>query len=323
MSNNNGWLAFSYSVPAAKPTLRVKVWRRLNAVGAVQLKTALYLLPHRESCLEHFHWLIGEIEAEGGEALLLECLKVGSLEDEEVRALFRGQRDGEYRSLQHEVAERRQRIAGSGGRDVQMAREARTFARKAAKRLSAIRAIDYFPSGRGEEVAAEIEALLEGVRAEGGGARGVAGALRVEEYAGRTWVTRERPYVDRLASFWLISRFIDLKALVRFVPHRPALRKAAGEVSFDIQGGDFSHRDGKVTFEVLIEDFGLAWPGLTRLAALVRDIDLAGESPEGLSDEAGLLKDVLDGLVRVSADDQRLLERALFLFDALYATYSK
>jgi hypothetical protein len=134
------------------------------------------------------------------------------------------------------------------------------------------------------------------------------------------WITRARPKTDRIACPWLIRRWIDPDAEILYVPAADVLDIAASEEahSFDAPGAEFDHRDGKCTFEVLIDDFDLAGdPALVRLARIVHAADIDGEldtDPGG----PGLLAIGLGGL-DVEVDDDRLLDRASFVYDALYA----
>jgi len=134
------------------------------------------------------------------------------------------------------------------------------------------------------------------------------------------WVTRARPKTDRIACPWLIRRFIDPAAEILYVPAEDvlAVAEADGAYSFDAPGARYDHRDGRCTFEVLIEEYELgADPALARLARIVHAADIAAEidtDPAG----PGLLAIGLGGL-DVEADDHRLLDRASFVYDALYA----
>jgi hypothetical protein len=134
------------------------------------------------------------------------------------------------------------------------------------------------------------------------------------------WVTRERPKTDRIACPWLIRRFIDADAEILFVPSDEVLTTAEreGAHSFDAPGAQFTHRDGKCSFETLIEEFDLGGdPALMRLAKIVHAADVAEDrdtDPLGPGLEA-----IGSGGLAVEADDHRLLERGSFVYDALYA----
>lgn len=134
------------------------------------------------------------------------------------------------------------------------------------------------------------------------------------------WVTRARPKTDRIACPWLIRRFIDPNAEILFVPADRVLATAEreGARSFDAPDAEFTHRDGLCTFEVLIEEFGLGEdPALARLAKIVHAADVA-EDVETDPLGPGLLA-IGEGGLLAEEDDQRLLERGTFVYDALYA----
>jgi hypothetical protein len=134
------------------------------------------------------------------------------------------------------------------------------------------------------------------------------------------WVTRARPKTDRIACPWLIGRFIDPQAEIRYVPTDQVLTVAEreGARSFDAPGAEFTHRGNQCTFEVLIDHYDLGGdPALVRLARIVHAADIAQDldsDPLG----PGLLA-IGQGGLAVETDDQRLLERGLFVYDALYA----
>jgi hypothetical protein len=135
------------------------------------------------------------------------------------------------------------------------------------------------------------------------------------------WITRARPKTDRIACPWLIRRFIDPDAEILFLPPEQVVPAAAADPdahSFDAQGADYTHRGDACTFEVLIQDFDLGGdPALRRLAAIVHAADVSGaldSDPLG----PGLLA-IGEGGLDAEGDDQRLLERGVFVYDALYA----
>ena len=134
------------------------------------------------------------------------------------------------------------------------------------------------------------------------------------------WVTRERPKTDRIACPWLIRRFIDPDAEILYVPADEVLDVASRESarSFDASGAEFTHRDGMCSFEVLIQDFELGSdPALVRLAQIVHAADVAADRD---SDPLGAgLEAIGAGGVLAEPDDQALLEKGTFVYDALYA----
>jgi len=315
------WLIFSYTVPAKNPNVRVKAWRRLQAVGAVQLKSSLYVLPASDSNYEHLQWLAREVEELGGEAVFFHCPTVENLTDTEIKALFGKVRDEDYARLHEEVREFAKSLEAGAMDQEEKVRELQARLKKFTRKCQAIREIDFFPTGQGERTAMLLTALQERMQVLTGETikPTTMPILKKEDYQGKTWVTRERPYIDRLASFWLVRRFIDNDAKLAFISPQEDMKKDPGLVYFDMAGAEFTHRDQLITFEVLAAAFGLQDRGMARLAALVRAIDLK-EDLDGL-EEAKTLKDLVDGLVKITPNDDELVQRVLLIFDALYAAY--
>jgi hypothetical protein len=290
-------------------------------VGAVQLKSSLYVLPFSEENYEHLLWLAREVEDLGGEAVFFQCAAVENLGEAEVQALFGKARDEDYARLHVEVQVLAKSLEAGDMEPENQAREIHASLKKFTRRFQAIQEIDFFPSGQGERMAMLLASLADRLKVltgEGPGPTPLA-ILQKENYQGKTWVTRKRPYIDRLASFWLVRRFIDKEAEIAFISPQEKLTKDPERIYFDMAGAEFTHRDRLITFEVLASSFGLADRGMERLATLIRSIDLK-EGLEGL-EEAKIFKDLIDGLVKITPDDYELVNRALLVFDALYTTY--
>ncbi len=315
---NDKWILFSYSVPAANAKARMRIWRRISACGAVQLKTGLQILPNRDDLLESITWLIGEVNTLGGEAIAMQCSRIEGIEDGQIEKLFQGQIDQEFLQIQAEV---RELLAASnpaeGGDQV---KELLPPLRKLRKRCESLQSRDFFPSGAAVKTLALLDTASEKLRRTDVVLPLVASFDRAG-YQGRIWVTRVHPYIDRLSSAWLISRFIDAKAQFRFLEPEEKADIEKGEIPFDIAGAEFSHQGELITFEVMARGFGLLDPAIIRISELIKAIDIQ----EGaiLPDDAALLKNLLDGLIAISTSDHQLLERALLIFDALHAGYSQ
>ena len=295
----------------------MRIWRRISAIGAVQLKTGLQILPHREELMENITWLIGEVNALGGEALALQCARVEGVTDQQIELLFQALVDPEFEQIQGEA--RALLTMGDTLGDDGKVKELSTALRKLRKRCEGVRVRDFFPSGAAARTLKVLDAISERLRHPEQTDLPVA-RLDRSHYQGRTWVTRARPYIDRLGSAWLIHRFIDPQARFRFLLAGENANLARGEVPFDMAVGEFTHQGELITFEVLLRDFALNDPALGRISELVRGIDIQ----EGvLQDDALLLKTLLDGLIALTADDQQLLERAHLLFEALHAGYAR
>ena len=314
---NTKWILFSYSIPAANAKARMRTWRRISALGALQLKTGLQILPNREELLENITWLMGEVNNSGGEALALQCERIEGMSDAQIEQLFQAQVDHEFRQVQDEAKDL---IANTDALPDPLDRQELTAAlRKLRKRCEAVRERDFFPSGAAAKTMNILDTIAERLRGPEQSAQPAA-VLDRAQYQGRIWVTRARPYVDRLSSAWLIQRFIDPRARFRFLRAGETANRNEDEMPFDMATGEFTHQGELITFEVLLRDFALHDPALTKMSELIRYIDIQeGPAP----DDAILLKALLDGLLALIADDYQLLDKALLFFEAIYTGYAK
>jgi hypothetical protein len=310
-----GWLLLIHQLPAKPAYLRVKIWRRLADIGAVAIKNAVNALPASEQTQEDFEWLLREIVEGGGEAIICEARFVEGLTDGEVRALFDAARDADYDAL---IAEMRPAMEGSPDDPTPVAAQAKRW----RKRLEQIAAIDFFgTTGRltAEALLAELEARLhreETSMSEIPHAENPVGSLQ-----NRTWVTRQGVHVDRMASAWLIRRFIDPQARFKFVPAK-GYAPDRGELRFDMFDAEFTHEGDRCTFEVLIERSGLDADGaLKAIAEIVHDIDLKDEKYD--RDETPGIARLIAGIAMANRDDEQRIARGAAVFDDLYEFYHR
>lgn len=311
------WLLLVHQLPERPSNLRVRIWRRLQQLGALAVKQALYVLPDSPAAREDFEWLKSEIEGGGGQASVFAADTVDTWANDALIEEFRRSRQQAYDALARDAE---QAAAGMVARS----REPKTMPSTRAvqqlrQRLAAIEQVDFFGSAGRDRVAAilaRIEERTSGVR-RGSPAAAPTGAIR--SYRGREWVTRPRPGVDRMSSAWLIQRFIDAGARFGFVADREAAPRDA--VPFDMFGVEFTHRGDLCTFEMLCETFGLADPALTSVAAIVHDLDLK-DGRYG-APEAPAVGLVIEGLRLAHADDHILLAQGIALFDALYRGFAQ
>jgi hypothetical protein len=310
------WLLLIYQLPPQPAYLRVKIWRRLQAMGAVAVKGAVYALPVDEQTQEDFRWLAQEIIRGGGEAALCEARFVDGLSDQQVRALFDAARDADYDviakeadSLMNELAAQPEKRAESGRQVVRLRRQ-----------LTQVVGIDFF-GANGRQAA---EAALAGLEARlvqpVSDARPEETAMDEEglrNMRGRTWVTREGVHIDRIASAWLIRRFIDPEASFKFVPTE-GYQPQPGDLQFDMFEAEFTHEGDRCTFEVLCERAGLEESALRILGEIVHDIDLK-DGKFGREETAGIAS-LIGGIVLAYSDEQRLTRGAAIL-DDLYRQF--
>jgi hypothetical protein len=308
--NPPGWLLLVISLPSRSATPRMRIWRALKAVGAAVLRDGVYLLPHGEVTQHAFEAQAREVVRCGGAAQVLRLAPLAA-QEQEFRALL--DRTADYARIMD--AARKLKPATE--------RRRRTAAVHKIKRLKReyqmIRVVDYFPGASAEQAGQMLAEAEAGIAAPGEphGQVGRIARLACKDYRSRTWATRARPWVDRLASAWLIKRFIDPKARILWLKNpKDCPRRALG---FDFDGAAFTHVGARVTFEVLLASFGLEDdPGLERLGRLVHYLDVGGVPVA----EAQGLASILAGARTRYSNDEMLTAEAAKIFDHLYTEYS-
>jgi hypothetical protein len=310
------WLLLIHQIPPRPAYLRVKVGRRLQALGAVAIKNSVYALPRGEQAMEDFQWVRREIVAGGGEATVCEALFVEGHTDADVRALFTRARDADYAELAGEARALTRILAAKRPRGAEAVRQSLLRLRK---RLGEVAAVDFFAApGR-----AAVEALLSGIEARLQAPTAAAQdrkRVSTRSVRGRVWVTRRGIQVDRMASAWLIRRFIDPKARFKFVAG-PGYAPRPREVRFDMFQAEFTHDGDLCTFEVLLRRFGLADAALGRIGEIVHDIDLK-DARFGRPEAAGVDRVIAGIALRHRRDEARLVQAGAAL-DALSESFRK
>ena len=309
------WLLLIVSLPTSSATARMRIWRALKALGCMALRDGAYLLPASAAHEQALQELANECTGEGGNAWLMAVQPRSADETAAYRQLF--DRSDDYAELRKSWKE-----ANRGLTSLATPELAR-LQRKLQREFDAARAIDFFPSEASVEAEAawtdfnkRIESLLSPDEPHPLG--GHIPLLDPAKYQGRTWATRRRPWVDRVASAWLIRRFVDSKARFRWLAKPSDCPKSA--LGFDFDGATFTHVGDRVTFETLMASFGLEDnAALMRLAAIVHSLDIGGEPVA----EAKGLEAVLSGAHERVADDDALLEEISTVLDSLYAHFQR
>ena len=311
------WLLLLFRLPKERSSERVEIWRRLRDHGAVALHGSGYLLPGSPENLERFEWLATSIRKYDGEATVARVQGFDRVSSQDLERRFAEARQRDYAALveQLERLAKAPRARGAAGR-----------AARARQRLDQIKSIDFFE----HPLRARAETLLQTVTTAG---RGEAPAtaeppLDRARYRNRRWVTRPRPGIDRVASAWLIRRFIDPKARFEFADKASAAPRAIAYDMFDepaaatrrrkgsktVEG--FGHRGDGCTFETLRARFAIDDAKVDTLAQIVHDADL-GDGRFG-RDEGVAIERVLQGWRSEGVPDRKLLERGMELIDGLY-----
>lgn len=318
------WILLIHQLPPKPTSLRVRTWRKLQKLGAVSIKNSVYVLPYDEKTHEDFQWLKQEIESAGGEASVFRAGSVEGATDDEIVALFRRQRDEDYERLAAELdglagAVRGQKKGGHLSAGRAGAHEAELS--RLHQELEQVTAVDFFQAPKRAAAAAALERCREALRlsqspAAGGAkkARPAVGGLDPALYQGRRWVTRKRPHIDRLATAWLVARFIDKRPRFLFVEDGV---RVEGGVHYDMAEAEFTHRGEDCTFETVLKEFGLTGDrALGQIAEIVHDVDLKDGKFNRL--EAAGLDATLRGLAGIIGDDRKLVRQAAVIFDGLY-----
>ena len=310
------WLILSATLPTSPSGLRVRVWRALKATGCATLREGVYLLPAAAASAAQLRTLAQGIRDGGAEAHLLQLQASDAVQEQTFRVLF--DRSEQYADYGHALQAAHQLLDSSAEPAL------RKTLRALDQQLQALRAIDHFPDnspdGQAVKAAAALDALRAAVEqrfspgepaAAGGGS---VQALQIADYQGRVWATRRRPWVDRLATAWLVRRHVDRQPRFLWLDS-PGLCPPEA-VGYDFDGAHFSHIGRRVTFEVVAASFGLdADPALRRIGELVHAIDVGGLAV----DEAAGVETLVRGLQAQYADDDALLAAACSLFDTLHA----
>lgn len=314
MDNTSTWLLLVLTLPTENATARMRFWRALKAKGCAVLRDGVYLFPFTDEHEAMLRELTVAIADSGGTAHLLRTPSLDASQETEFRALF--DRGDDYATFIHGLSEARKTLAG------QSSTELTRLLRRLRKDFDAIRAIDYFPDDaatRAEVAWQDFVSLVDTVLSPGEphAAARVIQPLAIDDYQGRTWATRQRMWVDRVASAWLIRRFIDAQA--RFVWLASPSECPEDALGFDFDGATFTHVGERVTFEVLLASFGLDQdPALRRLGTIVHALDVGGPgAPEAVGFEA-----VMAGTRQRAENDDQLLEQMSDVLDSLYAHFA-
>jgi hypothetical protein len=305
------WLVLTATLPTSPSALRVRVWRALKATGAGTLREGVHVLPTTAATAEALWNIERTIIESGAKAHMLVVPARDDTQEKAFRALF------DRSDLYGELVQSAKEVRGTlkKATDAALHKSLRDLERQ----LTTIRACDFFPGTSRESAANTLNALRREIELHLSPDEPSPGQAVIErhdaaDFQNRTWATRARPWVDRLATAWLIRRFVDSAPTFKWLADPKKCPKSA--VGYDFDGATFTHVGDKVSFEVVAASFGLdADPGIRGLAELVHYIDVGGIPV----DEAPGFEMLVRGLQAQHLDDGRLLDAALPLFDAVHA----
>jgi hypothetical protein len=304
------WLLLLYGLPAKRTTARVNLWRKLKKFGAIQLKTSAYVLPDDSVQYERFQWLSREIRDADGEAAVMRVSEIEGMGNEDIVRLFNQARAADYGGL---IGTCRKILAGhKRGREGLLATEFE----KQQRQFREIREVDYFQSPAGHDAQMAMQRIEKLLAPEKSGTS--RPRLDPRRFAGKTWLTRPRPGIDRAGSAWLIRKFIDPKARFVFAQEPLSYPRA---LPFDMADGEFTHHGDDCTFETLVKRFGIADKAALKIAEMVHDADL--EDGKFQRCECLGVNAVLSGWARTKITDAELLAKGMECFEGLYQQVRK
>ncbi len=321
--NHDNWLILFYSIPARPVSKRMKIWRRLVKSGALHFKGSVYLLPFNDDNFEFCQWLIAEINDMGGEAAFVVAANIETITNDEIKRLFNLQRDKDYRIIAKRLEEMEIRIQSikNGTESYDMKKLFNHWV-KLIHEFEEIRKADFFNSEAGGFLSAKIEstsAEIKGLKVPLAKKQKPLeiSTRNIEAYQRKTWITRKKPFVDRMASAWLIKKFIDKDAVFDFIDEKEIASVDANIITFDIHGGTFTHLGDLCTFEVLLKSFGLKNRALQKIAEIVHELDI--KDKKFRVPETKLIEDILIGIRKTAQNDAEALQKGIDVFEMLYA----
>ncbi len=317
------WLLLTHQLPSEPSKIRVKVWKKLQFLGAVPIKNSVYVLPNRTGTREDFEWLRKDIVRMKGEASVFLADSVTGTDDKDIIKAFQETRAKDFDLFIHTSQDLVDSLLSAlqGGhldkRRLDQLEKAWTAQKAEWERLEKI---DFFDAPNRRTAGALViraQNLFQGAKALSSKENPEPPhPLEKGNLKQRLWVTRASPHIDRLACAWLIRRFIDPPARFKFVtePYRP---KSSREIRFDMAEGEFTHFGGWCSFETFLHRLNLKDPALGAMGEIVHDIDLKDKKFNRL--EASGISHAIRGLCRLHKGDLKRLEAGIEFFDAIYA----
>lgn len=307
------WMVFSYSLPSkSSSSPRVTLWRRLRRLGAISLKGGIQVLPAREECIEAFQWLAQEVQQAKGEALVMQVEQFSGLTDQDIIDLFRQARSEDYQEIETRAIELE--AAVNAELDPEERSSLLDTLAKLQKQHSDVARVDFFDCADGPKVMTRLNRIAQILAPRQSVTTEISHAA-IAAYQNKRWVTRPRPFIDRLACAWFIRRFINPDAVIRYSTH-----PEPDEVGFDMKDCEFGHQGNLCSFETMMAKFDMNKPGLRTIAEIVHELDLR----DGLyvHPEINGIETVVRGWLLEGLSDTDLESWGIRLFDGLYAVLS-
>lgn len=301
-----------YSMPSKPERNRLRIWRRLQKEGTLSLKDGVHILPYSDDQYEFFQWLSQEIKTLGGEMQFVTIEKIEMMENANVIALFQKQSEASYNTVEEKIR--------TFTIDLNQEHETRQNLKKIIRDFDALYAIDFFHSQKGKTLQKAIQnaqnRLESALDSTVSSSTPIIHLQNSADYQGKQWQTRTRPFVDRMASAWLIRKCIDPAAEFIFANTIDTSKSAI--ITYDMDQADFTHIGDLCTFEVLLKSFGIEDYAMNAIAKIIHTLDLNDD--KYITPEAQGIKLILTAIRENSADDSTILLKSTEIFDYLYLT---
>lgn len=310
------WLVLIHQIPPKPDALRVKIWRRLQQIGAVAIKQSVYVMPSSEQSHEDLSWTLKEITDGGGEGSISELRLIEGLTDEQIISQFRRARKSDYEKIIREANHLLAKWSQGNIEAKDLSLKMNGQLEKLRRQFDSIVTIDFFKTPEREATHQLIRDL--DARFSGNLTDAIVPEQGLSALQGKVWITRKNIFVDRIACGWLIRRFVDHTAVFKYVDS-DSYRTHPGEIRFDMYDGEYTHEGNRCTFEVMIRRLNLQDRGLTTLAGVIHDIDLKENKYNHVETDG--LNALLIGLTLSEPDDETRMTRGAQLIENLYTFY--
>ena len=312
------WLLLIHQIPPKPDYFRVKIWRRLQRVGAVAIKQSVYVLPKSEQTQEDLNWILREITEGGGEAYICEVHFLEGISNEKIVDMFQAARGTDYSKIIEDTRSLAENLSRGYPDEKEGISKARTRFSRLRRRFEEVAAIDFFTAPERGAAEGALANLTSRILVSDRPPKALLTSTQNME--GRTWITRKGIFVDRIACAWLIRRFIDHGAEFKFVSGQK-YRPKPDELRFDMFEAEFTHQGDKCTFEVMVDRFCLDDPALIPIGEIIHDIDLKDQK-FGRQEAPGI-STLFSGIAMAYDQDEKRLERGLAILDEMHEYFSR
>ncbi len=304
------WIVFSYSLPShLGSSRRVAIWRRLKRLGAITFNSGVYVLPNKEDCLESFQWLAQEVQEAKGDSVVMKVEKFEGLSDNEVMEEFRKACREDYKELNERLLKLEKELSTKKSKQI------KDRLRSLENQFLEIAKVDFFQSPYGKETMNWIKKIKHKIDSVPSTAPGLP-SFPIEDYKNKKWVTRPCPHVDRLSSIWLIRKFINKNAKIRYADN-----PLPDEVPFDMKGVIFGHHQNLCTFETFLTIFNLQGSNLKIIGEIIHEIDL--RDGKFFHPQTEGIATILDGWRQAGLSNEELESHGIVLFEGLFSALSR